>query len=97
MQSAFESWVGQEVVVQLAVGQIKMSLHGVLLRDQTETLLMRPEAGSDIEIAKTMVLAIEEVASCLSPLIPHPVISLSNDASITWFSPHQEQENKEDA
>jgi hypothetical protein len=61
MQNAFESWIGQQVVVQLAFGQIKVSLRGMLLRDQTETLLMRPEAGSDIEIAKTKVLAIEEV------------------------------------
>lgn len=95
MQSAFESWVGQQVVVQLAVGQIKVSLHGVLLRDQTETLLMRPEAGSDIEIAKTTVLAIEEVGTCPSPLMSHPVIRLSKDAP--RFSPHQEQGIKEEA
>ena len=60
MQNAFEWWIGQQVVVQLAFGQIKVSLRGMLLRDQTETLLMRPEAGSDIEITKTRVLAIEE-------------------------------------
>lgn len=64
MQNAFESWIGQQVVVQLAFGQIKVSLRGKLLRDETETLLMRPEAGSDIEIAKTRVLAIEEVGRC---------------------------------
>jgi hypothetical protein len=64
MQNAFESWIGQHVVVQLAFGQIKVSLRGMLLRDQTETLLMRPEAGSDVEIAKTGVLAIEEVRLC---------------------------------
>jgi hypothetical protein len=64
MQNAFESWIGQQVVVQLALGQIKVSLRGMLLRDQTETLLMRPAAGSDIEIPKTRVLAIEEVGRC---------------------------------
>jgi hypothetical protein len=61
MQNAFEWWIGQQVVVQLAFGQIKVSLRGMLLRDQTDTLLMRPEVGSDIEIAKTRVLAIEEM------------------------------------
>ncbi len=61
MQNAFEWSIGQEVVVQLAFGQVKVSLRGVLLRDQTETLLMRLEAGPDIEIAKTRILAIEEV------------------------------------
>jgi len=64
MQNAFESWIGQQVVVQLGFGQIKFSLRGVLLRDQLETLLMRPEAGIDIEIAKTKILAIEQVERC---------------------------------
>lgn len=64
MQNAFESWIGQQVVVQLAFGRIKVSLRGMLLRDQAETLVMRPEAGSDVEFAKARVLAIEEVARC---------------------------------
>ena len=64
MRNAFESWIGQEVVVQLGFGPIKVRLRGVLLRDQGETLLMRPEAGADIKIAKTRVLAIEEVERC---------------------------------
>jgi len=61
MQNAFQSWIGQIVVVQLAFGPAKVSLRGMFLRDQEKTLLMRPEAGPDIEIAKTRVLAIEEV------------------------------------
>jgi hypothetical protein len=60
MESAFEPWIGQAVVVQLTLGQIKLSLRGTLLKDQSETLLVRPEAGSDVEIPKTKVLAIEE-------------------------------------
>src|SRR5215467_14525936 len=68
MRDVFESWIGQEVVVHLGLGPIKMSLRGVLLRDLNEVLLMRPEAGPEIELAKTKVLAIEEVernTSCL--------------------------------
>jgi hypothetical protein len=61
MQNAFQSWIGQKVVVQLAFGPAKVSLRGMFLRDQEKTLLMRLEAGPDIEIAKTRVLAIEEV------------------------------------
>jgi hypothetical protein len=60
MESAFEPWIGQAVVVQLTLGRIKLSLRGTLLKDQSETLLVRPEAGSDVEIPKTKVLAIEE-------------------------------------
>jgi hypothetical protein len=68
VRNAFESWIGQEVVVQLGFGPIKVSLRGVLLRDQGDTLLMRPNAGTDIEIAKTKVLALEEVERCSQSL-----------------------------
>ena len=61
MGNAFESWLGQEVVVQLDLGLVKVNLRGVLLRDLSDTLLMKPEAGPHVEIAKTKVLAIEEV------------------------------------
>lgn len=60
VESAFERWIGQSVVVQLTLGRIKLSLRGTLLKDQSESLLVRPEAGSDVEIPKTKVLAIEE-------------------------------------
>lgn len=61
MRDAFESWMGQEVMVQLGFGWIRVSLRGVLLRGLRETLLLKLEAGPTIEIAKTRVLAIEEV------------------------------------
>jgi hypothetical protein len=60
MESAFESWIGQAVVVQLTLGRIKLSLRGTLLKDRNETLVVRPEVGSDVEIPKTSVLAVEE-------------------------------------
>jgi|SRR5690242_1379769 hypothetical protein len=63
MQNAFDWWIGQQAVLQIAFGQIKVSLRGMLLRVETETLLIRPEAGSDVEIAKTRILAIEEVGA----------------------------------
>jgi hypothetical protein len=61
MRDAFESWIGQEVVVQLGLGLIKVSLRGTLLRNLTETLLMKPEVGPDIEITKAKILAIERL------------------------------------
>ena len=63
MTDAFESWMGQKVVVQLGLGVSKVSLRGILLRDLTETLLMKPEVGPNIEIAKTKILAIERQES----------------------------------
>lgn len=57
----FESWMGQPVLVQFALGQLKLRLSGQVLREDEETLLMRPECGPDFKIAKTAVLAIEEM------------------------------------
>ena len=60
MGSTFEPWIGRPVVVQLGLGRIKLSVRGTFLEDRDETLLVRPEAGSDVEIPKTKILAIEE-------------------------------------
>ena len=64
MQSPFELWIGRAVIVQLTLGQVKLSLRGTLLKDGSEILLVKPEAGSHLEIPKTKVLAIEEVRHC---------------------------------
>jgi hypothetical protein len=60
MQRTFAPWVGHAVVVQLAVGQVKLSVRGTLRKDHGETLLVTPEVGCDVEIPKTRLLAIEE-------------------------------------
>jgi hypothetical protein len=72
MKNAFEPWVGQVVLVQVALGRVKLSLRGTLLRDRSESLLMRPEVGSDVEIPKTNVLAIEEVGHRCTAWQPLP-------------------------
>jgi len=87
MQSAFESWVGQHVLVRLTFGKTKLSLRGVLLKDRTETLLMGPEFGSELEIPKKMILAIEEVGAARLPVMLGPFWKVSS------VSPNQERWN----
>jgi RNase P/RNase MRP subunit p29 len=60
MGSAFESWIGSPVVVQLDFGQTKVAVHGMLLEEKRDTLMMRTREGCEFEIYKTMVLAIEQ-------------------------------------
>jgi hypothetical protein len=60
MHGIFESWIGHAVVVQLSLGRIKLSVRGTLLKDLGESLLLTPEQGCDVEIPKTMVLAVED-------------------------------------
>lgn len=80
MRDAFESWMGQEVVVQLGFGLIKVRLRGVLLQDLRETLLLKPEAGPSIEIPKIRVLAIEEVGRSPNGLLRYVLHRSSHSA-----------------
>jgi hypothetical protein len=40
MDSAYELWIGQPVVLQVALGDIKVPLRGKLLKDGGETVRM---------------------------------------------------------
>ncbi len=62
MASVFEPWIGQPAVVQVAFGEFKVRLPGTLLKDQGETLLIRPQCGPDLQVSTAKVLAIEECA-----------------------------------
>jgi len=60
MEDLFQRWIGQPVVLQVTLGQLKISLRGKILQEHGDTLLMRPQCGPDLEISKTKLLAIEE-------------------------------------
>ena len=62
MPSAFATWIGQSVVLQVALGDIRVPLRGKLLKEGGDTLRMRIGEGWDVDIYKTMVLAVEEDA-----------------------------------
>ena len=61
MYSAFEYWLGEQVVVQVDLGQIKLPVRGSLLEERADTIMIRISDGTEVEIYKTMVLAVEEV------------------------------------
>jgi len=67
MKSAFKTWVGQAVVLQVAVGDIKVPLRGKLLQDGQETVRMRIGEGWDVDIYKEMIMAVEQDAMVLLP------------------------------
>jgi hypothetical protein len=67
MESAYTTWVGQPVVLQVALGDIKVPLRGTLLKDGAETVRMRIGEGWDVDIYKTMILAVEQDAMALLP------------------------------
>jgi hypothetical protein len=62
MNSAYTAWIGLPVVLQVALGDIKVPLRGRLLKDGAETVRMRIGDGWDVDIYKAMILAVEDDA-----------------------------------
>jgi hypothetical protein len=67
MDSAYKSWIGQAVVLQVALGEIKVPVRGRVLKDGGETLRVRIGDGWDVDIYKAMILAVEEDTMALIP------------------------------
>lgn len=67
MEAGYNAWLGQSVVLQVALGDIKVPLRGKLLKEGGETVRMRIGDGWDVDIYKTMILAVEEDAMALLP------------------------------
>jgi hypothetical protein len=68
MDNAYRVWMGHSVVLQVALGDIKVPLRGRLLKEAGETVRMRIGDGWDVDIYKTMILAVEEDAMALIPV-----------------------------
>ena len=67
METAFRAWIGQRVVLQVALGDIRVPLRGKLLKDGDDTVRMRIGDGWDVDIYKAMILAVEEDGMVLLP------------------------------
>jgi hypothetical protein len=67
MDKAFKAWVGQPVVLQVALGDIKVPLRGKLLKDGGETVRMRIGEGWDVDIYKAMILTVEADSMVMLP------------------------------
>ncbi len=65
--SGFKAWIGHPVVLQVALGDIKVPLRGRLLKDGAETVRMRIGEGWDVDIYKAMIVAVEEDSMVLLP------------------------------
>jgi hypothetical protein len=59
MENAYKAWVGQPVLLQVALGDIKVPLRGTLLKDGSETVRMRIGEGWDVDIYKSMIMTVE--------------------------------------
>ena len=60
MPSAYASWMGQAVILQVAVGDLRVPLRGFIVGEADGTIRFRVGDTWDIDIYKTMILAVEQ-------------------------------------
>ena len=60
MPSAYASWMGQAVILQVAVGELRVPLRGIIVGEADGTIRFRVGDTWDIDIYKTMILAVEQ-------------------------------------
>ena len=65
MENVYKAWVGQSVLLQVALGDIKVPLRGTLLKDGSETIRMRIGEGWDVDIYKSMIMTVERDSAVL--------------------------------
>lgn len=67
MQTEYNVWLGQAVVLQVALGNIRVPLRGKLLKEGGDTVRMRIGEGWDVDIYKNMIMGVEEDGLALMP------------------------------
>jgi hypothetical protein len=60
MQSAYTVWIGQPVIMQLAAADSRVPLRGIIVAETDDCIRFRIEQTWDIDIYKSMVLAVEQ-------------------------------------
>ncbi len=60
MQGGYSLWLGQPVVLQVAAGEMRVPLRGVIVGETMDAVRFRIGDGWDVDIYKNMVLAVEE-------------------------------------
>lgn len=58
MEGAYSMWMGQDVILRLAVDEMPVPLRGKLVGETPDALRLRIAGSWDVEIFKSMVLAI---------------------------------------
>jgi hypothetical protein len=60
MPSVYAAWLGQTVILQVAAGDLRVPLRGIIVGESDRAIRFRIGECWDIDIFKTMVLAVEE-------------------------------------
>ena len=60
MQRGYATWLGQQVVLQVAAGDMQVPLRGTIVGETYDAVRFRIGDGWDVDIYKSMVMAVEE-------------------------------------
>ena len=60
MQSAYAAWIGEAVVLQVTAADLRVPLRGVIVGESDDAVRIRIGENWDVDIYKTMILAVEE-------------------------------------
>lgn len=60
MKGGFSNWIGQAVILKVSTGDACVPLRGVIVRETPDAVRFRIGDGWDVDIYKSMVLAVEE-------------------------------------
>ena len=60
MPSAYSTWLGQAVILQVAAGELKVPLRGVIVGESDSAIRFRVGEGWDIDVYKPTILAVEQ-------------------------------------
>ena len=58
MTSPFSIWLGCEVVLQVATGELRVPLRGYVVKESSDALRVRLEGCWDIDIFKEMIVGV---------------------------------------
>jgi hypothetical protein len=59
MVGGYEIWMGQSVILRVVAGNLRVPLRGRLVSETTEVVRLRIADSWDVDIFKSMVLAVE--------------------------------------
>jgi hypothetical protein len=59
MEGGYAVWMGQPVILRVVAGNLRVPLRGRLLSETNESIRLRIADSWDVEIFKSMVVAVE--------------------------------------
>jgi hypothetical protein len=61
-----ESWVGQAVLLEVASGDLRVPLRGVIVSESQDAIRFRIGKDWDVDISKRLILAVEQDTNCFN-------------------------------